>query len=464
MTLKTDQLIQIEVHGIGVNGEGVGRHEGYTVFIEGALPGETIEARFIQKEKRYGRAELVAIKKPSPDRVSPPCELFGRCGGCQLMHLSYAKQLQIKQHKVIDALARIGKIQDIQVEPCIPSPKTLGYRNKIQLPTKQTDQGIVLGLFERSSHRLVEVDTCQIHCAPGETAYQTIRSIIKQSGLQAYHPETGDGTLRHVLIKSALQSGQILVILITNGRPTPLLLEVAEQMMTACPLIQGVVHNQHEGRDNVILGSVYEVLRGSGSITETLCGLQFHISPASFFQVNPLQAEQLYLKTLELAELTGNETVLDAYCGVGTLSLIFARKVKNVIGVESVPEAIQDAKKNGELNEISNVRFVLARTETFIASASSIDIVLLNPPRKGCEPSVLKEIGRIAPKKLIYISCDPATLARDLLHLKTFGYTIDRVQPFDMFPQTAHVECIAVLKQGKICPPHGNPKQALSGL
>ncbi len=218
--------------------------------------------------------------------------------------------------------------------------------------------------------------------------------------------------------------------------------------MAACPQVQGVVHNQHEGKDNVILGKVYEILKGAGSITETLCGLQFHVSPASFFQVNPLQAEQLYLTALELAELTGNETVLDAYCGVGTLSLLFARKVNNVIGVESVPQAIEDALENAALNKISNVRFVLAQTETFIASASSVDLILLNPPRKGCEPSVLQEIGRIAPKKLIYISCDPATLARDLLHLKAFGYTIDRVQPFDMFPQTAHVECIAVLKQG----------------
>ncbi len=440
--------IEIDIHGMGTSGEGVGRHEGYTIFVEGALPGETVEARLIQKEKRYGRAELVTIKKNSPDRVSPPCELFGKCGGCQLMHLSYEKQLEAKQQKVIDALARIGQIKEAQVKPCIPSPKTLGYRNKIQLPVRQTDQQMAIGLFERSSHHLIEVETCRIHCISGDAAYRTIRSIIKQSGLEAYNPQTGKGTLRHILIKSAVQSEQILVILITNGPPSPLLSKIAEQIMAACPQVQGVVHNQHEGKDNVILGKVYEILKGAGSITETLCGLQFHVSPASFFQVNPLQAEQLYLTALELAELTGNETVLDAYCGVGTLSLLFARKVNNVIGVESVPQAIEDALENAALNKISNVRFVLAQTETFIASASSVDLILLNPPRKGCEPSVLQEIGRIAPKKLIYISCDPATLARDLLHLKAFGYTIDRVQPFDMFPQTAHVECIAVLKQG----------------
>jgi len=361
------------------------------------------------------------------------------------MHLSYPKQLEIKRQRVIDALIRIGKLEGIRVEPCLPSPLELGYRNKIQLPVKQSEGGIALGLYERSSHRLVELKKCPIHCPLGEEAYQQVRPIIKRSGISAYDPGTGKGELRHVLIKSALRSQETLILLVTNGEATPLLSHIAEEIMASCSWVKGIVHNRHAGQDNVILGSVYNVLKGSGSITETLCGLNFKISPASFFQVNPAQAERLYSKALEFAELRGEETVLDAYCGVGTLALVFAKAAKSVIGVECVPEAIADAEENAKRNGIDNALFVHATSEAFIATMPSVDVILLNPPRKGCEPSFLEGIGRLAPKKLVYISCDPATLARDLGCLRTFGYKIDQIQPFDMFPQTAHVECIAKL-------------------
>ncbi len=445
MSFKVDQLITLSVQGIGSSGEGVGHIEGYTVFIDGALPGETIKARLIECHKRYGRAELISIVKASPDRVKPVCKLFDRCGGCQLMHLSYPKQLEIKRQKVVDALQRIGNFNSVVVNPCIPSPSDLHYRNKIQLPVRQGANGIELGLYARGSHDLVPVDTCYIHNELGEKNYTIIRQLISQSSLSAYNPSTGKGELRHVLIKSAVNNQQLLVILVTNGEPAQAIKNLAKEIKEKCPDVKGVVHNKQTGQNNVILGKHYTVLAGAGSIQEEICGLTFHVSPASFFQVNPKQAENLYLTALNQASLQSKETVLDAYCGVGTLSLIFAKQAGRVIGVECVPEAIQDAKNNAKLNKIDNVTFVCDHSENFISTLSEIDLILLNPPRKGCEPSFLQGIGKLLPKKLIYISCDPATLARDLKILTEFDYQVDFVQPFDMFPQTAHVETLVKL-------------------
>ena len=444
---RVGQQISLPIHGIGSSGEGVGYYEGYTVFVDGALPNEIVEVEFTECQKRYGRATLKTITRPSPDRVKPPCPLFGKCGGCQLMHLSYSKQLEIKQQRVLDALKRIGKIDDVEVLACVPSPQELGYRNKIQLPVRKSNDGIALGLYARASHDLVEVESCYIHCPLGEEVYNVVRDIIKRSGIEAYDPLTGSGELRHVLIKSAVKTREVLVVLVTAGECSEILLQIAKEIMGGCKDVKGVVHNIHSGRDNVILGNSYHVLEGSGYINETLCDLTFKVSPASFFQVNPGQAECLYSKALEFAALTGTETVLDAYCGVGTLSLLFAKKARSVIGVECVSEAIEDAKENAALNEITNVTFVCASSEVYIDTLKAVDVILLNPPRKGCEPAFLDGIGRLLPKAVVYISCDPATLARDIAHLTTFGYTVDAIQPYDMFPQTAHVECVAKLSR-----------------
>lgn len=441
---QVGQTITLEIQSLGHQGEGVGRLDGYTVFVDDALPGELVQAQFIECNKRYGRAKLTSIEKPSPDRVKPPCPLFGTCGGCQLMHLSYEKQLEMKRQKVVDALTRIGKIE-VEVAPCIASPDDLHYRNKIQLPVKKSGSRLSIGLYERGSHNLVEVQKCYIHCPLGEEVYKKTKAILQRSGISAYNGETGE--LKHVLIKSGVHTQEALVVLVTTTAPTHRLKEIASQIMEACPTVKGVVHNLHQGKENVILGPTYTVLKGEQSIKETLCGLTFKVSPASFFQVNPAQAEQLYSKALEFAALTGQETVLDAYCGVGTLSLIFAKRAKSVVGVEFVKEAIEDAKENAKLNHITNARFVTGDTALFIQTASPVDLILLNPPRKGCDPLFLEGIGKLKPKTLVYISCDPATLARDLGILKTFGYQVERVQPFDMFPQTAHVETLVKLTQ-----------------
>ncbi len=435
MLLQTQQKIKLTIRNLGHHGEGIGSYEGYTIFVPGALPGETIEAQLLEKHKSYGRARLLSIIQPSAARIDPPCPYFGKCGGCQLMHLAYSEQLLIKQQRVKDALERIGKLQNIQVAPCIPSPSTFAYRNKIQLPLKEDQNGVKMGLYAPSSHDLIEVDHCLIHGTLGEEIYQKIQGIIKQSNGAARE-------LRHLLIRSAMNTQEVLVILVTAKESCLPLSSLAKKIISCHPSIKGVVQNINQSGGNTILGKTYKVLEGVGYITECLGGLYFKISPASFFQVNPEQAEALYANAIELAELNGSETVLDAYCGVGTLSLFFSKHVKKVLGVECVPEAIADAKENGKINRIDNVNFVCSNTEAFISTLSDVDVILLNPPRKGCDPSVLNGIQKILPKKVIYISCDPATLARDLSQLQTYGYKIQTVQPFDMFPQTAHVECI----------------------
>ena len=420
--------ITFKIHNIGHNGEGIGSYEGFTFFVEGALPGEMVEAEIIKQHKNYGRARLKKILQSSPQRVEPSCRFFGQCGGCQIMHLSYDQQLGVKRQRVIDALRRIGKITDVDVAPCLPSPLSLNYRNKIQLPVRTG----TIGLYARGTHDIVDVDSCQIHCALGEEVYKKIRVLAKET----------EG-LRHILIKTAVNSEEVLVILVTSsGR---LLNDLAKEIMSHCSHVKGVVQNINDSVGNTILGKTYKVLAGAGHITEKLCGLIFKVSPASFFQVNPQQAECLYAKALEFAELSGEETVLDAYCGVGTLSLIFARQAERVIGVECIPEAIEDAKGNAQLNQVGNVSFVCADAESYIQKLTAIDLVLLNPPRKGCDPAFLEGVKRLHPKKVVYISCDPATLARDLSQLCSYGYKIEAVQPYDMFPQTAHVECVVSL-------------------
>lgn len=421
-----DQII-LSIHRLGIHGEGVGSFEGFTIFVDGALPGETVKAKVTEVRKNYGRAEVIEFLEKSPYRVKPICPVFGRCGGCQLMHLDYTQQLETKRQRVIDALQRIGKIT-ADVHPCVPSPAPLAYRNKIQLPYVDGR----LGLYAFNSHDLVEIEKCFIHCPLGEKAFQHIQEILTKSP-----PEN----LRHVLIKTAVHTNQILVILVTEGESN--VKALGDEIKRCMPEIKGVVQNINQEPGNVILGRMNRTLAGEGSIFDTICGLTFRVSPASFFQVNPAQAENLYRKALEACELQGTETVLDAYCGVGTVSLLLAQKAKKVIGVESVAEAIADAKDNARLNKIENVEFTCAFAENFDLPAS--DVAVINPPRKGCDPLFLAKLIELKPKRLVYISCDPATLARDLVILQTGNYQIKDVQPFDMFPQTVHVETVVSL-------------------
>ncbi len=430
MPIQLEQEIDLVIERLGINGEGVGRYEGFTLFVDGALPGEKVRARICERRKTFARAQVVQFFSRSPQRIEPSCPLFGRCGGCQLMHLEYREQLEAKRMRVVDALQRIAKL-DTEVLPCISSPQPLAYRNKIQLPVSSNNR---LGLFARNTHDLVEIEQCGIHCALGEKALGHIQSFLK-------HSKTTD--LKHVLIKTAVHAKQILVVLVTRTKEP--LNSLADRILQAMSEIKGVVQNINPTDSNVILGSQFQTLAGQGWIEEKLCGLDFKVSPASFFQVNPMQAEALYKKVLELAHFTGNERVLDAYCGVGTLSLLAARVAKEVIGIEFVAEAIVDAKINAQRNHIENTQFICGLAEEKIATLGEVDVAILNPPRKGCEPIFLETLIEKKPRRIIYVSCDPATLARDLQFLTQKNYRLETVQPFDMFPQTMHVECVASL-------------------
>ncbi len=455
---RVEEIFNLTIHDLGHHGEGIGYHQGYTVFVEGALPTEVVKVQLFYRQKKFGKANLLEILQPSIHRRTPPCPLFSQCGGCQLMHLSYEQQLEIKTKRVIEALKRIGKLEKPPVLPCLPSPIPLHYRNKIQLPIRSTailPSQKQIGFYTRHSHQLIDIPACLIHAEIGEAVYVKVRQLIQDSSLTAYDPLTHQGVLRHLLIKTAFNQREVLVILVTTAVEQTQLLPLAHQIQEACPTVKGVIQNVNTRTDNVILGQNYHVLTGSSFVIEKIGALSFKVSPASFFQVNPQQAIHLYQKALELADLTGQEIVLDAYCGVGTLALFFAKQVKQVIGVECVPQAIEDAQYNAALNQIENAHFICTLAEEFIQNfsfntpfcptTSCIDLVILNPPRSGCDKNFLKNLVKLKAKKIIYISCDPATLARDLLELSFLGYVVDVVQPFDMFPQTAHVECLVRL-------------------
>lgn len=426
--LSQNQIITLRIDNLGSSGEGVGSYHGFRVFVDGALPEETVEAKISLVKKSYAIGTIQKILKASPHRIKAPCIYYDRCGGCQLMHLDYQTQLKLKQQRVIDAFERIGGFKNVSVNPCIPSTHEFSYRNKIQLPVQN---GIEIGLYEKRSHRLVDIDQCLIHCDLGESIFYHVKRLIN-----------GDEKIRHVLIKSAVNKNEALVVFVTGGAPSKELIELAHRLYEASPSVKGVIHNVNREQNNVILGKKYHTLIGSDSIEETLGGLIFKVSPASFFQVNVHQAEALYQYALEQAAISENDVVVDAYCGVGTLSCHLALRAKKVIGIEAIPEAIQDARINAEKNGRFNAEFLCKPVEKALETLEKGHIVVLNPPRKGCMPEVIEALVKNRPNKIIYISCDPATCARDL---KLLEYNIQSVQPFDMFPQTAHVETVVML-------------------
>lgn len=442
--MKTGDIIDLSITGLGSGGEGIGAVDSFKVFVEGVLPGEVVRARLSTVKKSYGKAAVVDIIEPSINRVQPVCPVFGRCGGCQVMHLAYHAQLATKRQQVVDALARIGHLPDVDVATCCPSPNEIGYRNKVQTAVVGSRRSPVVGFYSKGSHDVIPIDRCYIHCSAGEEVFEEVQRQIKTVGIDPYNEKTDKGTLRHIVIKSAINSGGVLVVLVTTGRQQRQVQALADAIIATSPVVHGVVESVNRRKSNVILGSDFQTLAGKGTIQESIAGLTFTISPAAFFQVNTLQAEQLYRHAIALGNIAGKR-ILDAYCGVGTLSCLVAGEAKNVVGIEVVPQAITDANANAALNHISNCQFICSTVEKVIDIADDIDTVFLNPPRKGCDPTVLETLIRKGPEHIVYISCNPATLARDLAILNEGGYTIGTVTPFDMFPQTMHVESVVGL-------------------
>lgn len=456
---KNDESV-IDIIGMNHDGEGVGKVDGYTLFVSGALPGEQVQVKVLKTKKQYGYAKLQKVLKPSADRVIPPCEIYDQCGGCQLQHLSYEAQLDWKRQHVIDALERIGKLsvadgEGIKVLPTLGMAEPWRYRNKAQVPIgvaperSAGENSLIGGFYAKGSHRIIDMQTCLIQHEQNDEVIAKIKEIGRSLGIAPYNEETGQGLLRHVVVRVGRTTGEIMVVLVTNGDHIPQVEQWSKAITSQIPAVTSICQNVNTRRTNVIFGDVTRVLWGREVIYDYIGNVKFAISARSFYQVNPVQTEVLYQKTVEYAGLTGNETVIDAYCGIGTISLFLAQHAKQVYGVEIVPEAIEDARVNAELNGMSHVQFEVGASEDVIPrwkeQGIEADVIVVDPPRKGCDGKLLETILEMKPERVVYVSCNPATLARDLRVLEDGGYKAVEVQPVDMFPHTTHVECVVRL-------------------
>jgi 23S rRNA (uracil1939-C5)-methyltransferase len=468
---KNDE-VTLDIVGLTQDGEGVGRVDGFALFVQGALPGERVRAKVLKVKKQYGYAKMLELLEASPDRAEAPCPIYRQCGGCHLQHMEYRAQLEWKRQHVIDSLTRIGKLQvagggsgagdggadgGVVVHPTIGMIDPWRYRNKAQVPIGMAradlDDGaagsLIGGFYARGSHRIIDMDACVIQHERNDEAVRVVKAIGTRLGIRAYDETTGRGLLRHVVVRTGFATGETMVCLVTNGTRIPRADELVDGIRRALPDVRSIVQNVNTRNTNVIFGDETRVLWGSDVIYDELDGLRFAISARSFFQVNPAQTVALYRKAVEYAGLSGRETVIDAYCGIGTISLFLARRAGKVYGVESVPEAVEDARRNAALNGIDNASFEVGLAEEVIPrwreEGVAADVIVVDPPRKGCDAKLLDTIVRMRPKRVVYVSCNPATLARDLAVLEAGGFRAVEAQPVDMFPHTGHVECVAKL-------------------
>lgn len=540
--VNKNDIVDVDVtDGMGQHGEGVGKLDGFTLFIQGALPGERVRVKVLKLKKKYGYAKLLEVLKPSPHRTEAPCPLFGRCGGCQLQHVRYEEQLRLKRQIVIDNLERIGKLQvqkddesgeasglsgvlseseqrladaygaadqallsvdsagvgtgdgnaadaDSNVSrPSIGSPAdrlnvadqgedasaigeagegaegssgvvvhpTLGmkepwhYRNKAQVPVGVENGRLLAGFYALGSHRIIDMDACLIQDEHNDQAIQTVKDLAQELGISIYDEENHRGLLRHIAVRKGFKTGEMMIVLVTNGRDIPKQDAWVQLIREQVPNVASICQNMNTKRTNVIFGEETRVLWGRDVIYDEIGDVRFAISARSFYQVNPVQTKVLYEKALEYAELSGKETVIDAYCGIGTISLFMARHADKVYGVEIVPEAVEDARRNALINDIRNAEFEVGKAEEVLPAWQKqgirADVIVVDPPRKGCDEALLETILQMKPKRVVYVSCNPSTLARDLRILEDGGYRTVEVQPVDMFPHTVHVESVSLM-------------------
>ena len=447
--IQKNDYIDVVFEDLTHEGSGVAKIDGYPIFVPYGLPGEKAKIKVTKLNKGYGFGRLMELYEESPDRAEPPCPIYKQCGGCQLQHLSYEGQLKAKEKMVRELMTRIGKLEEVNVLPVLGMDEPWNYRNKAQVPVGEMEGGLVAGFYAKRSHEIIDMDECLIQFTENDEMVRLVKGICEKHGVKAYNEKQHKGTLRHIMVRTGQVTGELMVVLVTRTPDMPNRRKIIEEIVEAVPNITSIIQNVNTKRTNVILGDQTITLWGADVISDYIGDIKFEISPRSFYQVNPIQTKVLYDKTLEYADLSGHETVIDAYCGIGTISLFLAKKAKKVYGVEIVPEAIEDARKNAALNEITNVEFEVGEAETVIPNwykqGITADTLVVDPPRKGCDENLLKTIAAMKPKKVVYVSCDPATLARDLRYLEDNGYKTVEVQPVDMFPQTMHVECVAKL-------------------
>ncbi|OIJ18668.1 23S rRNA (uracil-5-)-methyltransferase RumA [Anaerobacillus alkalidiazotrophicus] len=445
-----NEIVEVIIEDLTHEGAGVAKIDGYALFIPKALPGERARVKVIKVNKGYGFGKLIEVIEKSDERIDDiPCPIFQNCGGCQLQHLSYEGQLKQKQKQVRDVLERIGKITDVTVHPTLGMSEPWRYRNKAQVPFADREGGLVAGFYQERSHEIIDMNACLIQHEENDKVVQAVKEVASKFGVRGYDEKSHKGTLRHVVARYGVNTGQLMVVLVTRSKELPNKTNLIEEIREKLPNVTSIVQNINTKRTNVIFGDQTVVLWGEDYIYDMIGDVKFAISARSFYQVNPEQTKVLYDKALDYAELNGSETVIDAYCGIGTISLFLAQKAKHVYGVEIVPEAIDDAKRNAKLNGMTNVDFAVGGAEKVIpwwyTQGIRADTIVVDPPRKGCDDALLDTIIKMKPKRVVYVSCNPATLARDLRVLEDGGYKTVEVQPVDMFPHTTHVECCSLL-------------------
>ena len=467
MGFNKNDTVRLIITDIGTNGEGIGRVDGYTLFIKDAIIGDEVEAKIIKAKKNYGYARLMNIITPSKDRIEPVCPVARQCGGCQIQEMDYQAQLRFKQELVKNNIERIGHISDYQMMPVIGMDEPFHYRNKAQYPVGMDKDGnIVMGFFAGRTHHIIDNTDCALGAKINSRILGIIKEYMQDNKIKPYDEDKHAGTVRHILIRNGYHTDQIMVCLVINAES----IKNSDDLVKRLKDIDGmtsIMININRNKTNVILGDTCKTLWGKSYIEDYICDIRYQISPLSFYQVNPKQTEKLYSKALEYAGLTGNETVWDLYCGIGTISLFMGAKARKEDGVEIVPQAIEDAKNNARLNNIDNAEFFVGKAEEVVPAfyeelsrkaangdeeakrGIHPDVVVVDPPRKGCEETLLETVVKMSPKRMVYVSCDSATLARDLKFMEEHGYKVEKVQAVDQFGNTVHVETVVLLSHKK---------------
>jgi 23S rRNA (uracil1939-C5)-methyltransferase len=442
----------VDIVDVGQGGVGIGKHNGFTVFVEGGLIDDKLKVKITNSKKKYAVGEIIEIIDKSPYRVNRECdESLKECGGCQIQELDYKKQLDIKTNEVKQTISRIGKLENVVIHETIGMDIPFRYRNKAQFPIGKKNGETVLGFYKKKSHEIIPSNKCVIQHDLNDKILQIVKTYIDNYKISVYDESNHTGLIRHLVTKIGFKTREVMVVLVINGNKLPNTQELVHVLKENIPGFKTLVVNINKDKTNAILGKTNKTIYGDGRINDYIGELVFEISPLSFFQVNPIQTEVLYNKALEYAKLKENDVVFDIYCGIGTISLFLAQKAKKVYGIEIVEDAIKDAKRNADLNNLNNTEFYAGKAEEVVPrlykEGKKANVVVVDPPRKGCDERVLDTIVSMEPDRVVYVSCNPSTLARDLNYLDQKGYKCVEIQPVDMFPHTMHVECVALIEK-----------------
>lgn len=451
--LKKNQIEEAEITAMSSDGNGIAKIDGMVVFVPYTAVGDKLKIRIVKVQKNYSFGIIEEMLQPSPDRVDDHCPVYKKCGGCAFRHISYEAELRHKAEFVQSNLRRLGGLDPVML-PITPSPLVQGYRNKAQYPIREYDGKIEAGFFAKRSHRVISCASCDLQTAFFEQILEYTKQFLEEYHISAYDEQTGKGKVRHLYIRYGEVSGEVMVCLVVNSERLPHAAEYVEGLLKVCPQVVSVVLNSNREQNNVILGQKCITLYGKDTIEDTLCDVRFELSPLSFYQVNRQAAEKLYRLAAEMAQFEGNELLIDLYCGAGTIGLSMASKVRELIGVEIVPDAVENAKENAKRCGVENARFICADAKEAAAQLAAEnlhpDVIVVDPPRKGCDLEVLQAISAMAPKRLVMISCNSASLARDCKELEALGYHLEKAAPVDLFPRTTHVETVVLLSKGEV--------------